>query len=145
MNLNDAQSLAADLMQQHKLPREWSFGFDRSKVRFGKCDYGKKRISLSRHLVEANGIAVVRETILHEIAHALAPRRRPRTGLAIARPVDRLQWQPLLRQRSRATQAQVPRHLPRLPPSHLPPPPHRHRLRQVRTHLRPQIRLHLDA
>ena len=80
MDLNDARSLAADLMQQHKLPREWSFGFDRSKVRFGKCDYGKKRISLSRYLVEANGIAAVRETILHEIAHALcATRRRARS------------------------------------------------------------------
>jgi SprT protein len=74
MNLSSAQSLAAALMQQHNLAREWSFDFDRSKVRFGKCDYGKKRISLSRHLVEANGIEAVRETILHEIAHALAPR-----------------------------------------------------------------------
>jgi predicted SprT family Zn-dependent metalloprotease len=74
MTLDDARSLAAELMQQHKLPRQWSFAFDRSKVRFGKCDYGKKRISLSRHLVEANGIEAVRETILHEIAHALAPR-----------------------------------------------------------------------
>jgi hypothetical protein len=63
MNLDDARSLAADLMQQYKLPRERAFGFDRSKARFGKCDYGKKRISLSRHLVEANGIAAVRETI----------------------------------------------------------------------------------
>ena len=74
MNLSAAQILAVALMRKHKLPRDWSFGFDRSKVRFGKCDYGKKRISLSRHLVEANGIAAVRETILHEIAHALAPR-----------------------------------------------------------------------
>jgi SprT protein len=74
MNLNDARTLAADLMRKHRLPREWAFGFDRSKVRFGKCDYGKKRISLSRHLVEANGVAAVRETVLHEIAHALAPR-----------------------------------------------------------------------
>jgi SprT protein len=74
MNLNDARALAADLMRKHNLPREWSFGFDRSKVRFGKCDYRHKRISLSRYLVEANQVEAVRETILHEIAHALAPR-----------------------------------------------------------------------
>jgi SprT protein len=74
MNISSTRSLAAELMQQHKLPRQWSFDFDRSKVRFGKCDYRNKRISLSRHLVEANGIEAVRETILHEIAHALAPR-----------------------------------------------------------------------
>jgi predicted SprT family Zn-dependent metalloprotease len=74
MNLTDVHSLATELMLQHKLPREWSFAFDRSKVRFGKCDYRHQQISLSRHLVEANGIEAVRETILHEIAHALAPR-----------------------------------------------------------------------
>ena len=74
MNFDDAHSLATNLMSKHKLPREWSFGFDRSKVRFGKCDYRHKRISLSRYLVEANGVEAVRETILHEIAHALAPR-----------------------------------------------------------------------
>ena len=74
MNLDDAHTLAAELMHQHKLPRQWSFTFDRSKVRFGKCDYRHKRISLSQHLVEANGVEAVRETILHEIAHALAPR-----------------------------------------------------------------------
>ena len=39
MNLDDARSLAATLMQQHNVPQDWSFGFDHSKVRFGKCDY----------------------------------------------------------------------------------------------------------
>ena len=53
--------------------REWSFCFDRSKVRFGKCDYRRKRISLSGHLVDLNDEQSVRDTILHEIAHALAP------------------------------------------------------------------------
>jgi predicted SprT family Zn-dependent metalloprotease len=73
MKLDDARSLAIALMQRHDLPRDWSFAFDGSKVRFGKCDYRNKRISLSRCLVEANAVEVVRETILHEIAHALAP------------------------------------------------------------------------
>jgi predicted SprT family Zn-dependent metalloprotease len=61
-------------MRVHKVPPAWSFQFDRSKVRFGKCNYGKKEISLSRYLVELNDELEVRETILHEIAHALAPR-----------------------------------------------------------------------
>jgi predicted SprT family Zn-dependent metalloprotease len=74
MNLDEARSLAVALMREHNVPRDWSFGFDRSKVRFGKCDYGKKKLSLSSYLVEANKVDAVRETILHEIAHALAPR-----------------------------------------------------------------------
>ena len=68
--------LAEELMREHRVPREWSFGFDRSKVRFGKCDYRRKRISLSSHLVDLNDEYSVRDTILHEIAHALAPAAR---------------------------------------------------------------------
>jgi SprT protein len=74
MTLKQAEELAKRLMRLHKLPREWSFAFDRSKVRFGKCDYRRKQISLSRYLVELNGEEEVQDTILHEIAHALAPR-----------------------------------------------------------------------
>jgi predicted SprT family Zn-dependent metalloprotease len=74
MTLAQAQKLAEYLMRLHKLPAEWSFEFDRSKVRFGKCNYCKKQISLSKYLVELNGEDEVRDTIHHEIAHALAPR-----------------------------------------------------------------------
>jgi SprT protein len=74
MELAQARKLADDLMRLHKLSPKWTFTFDRSKVSFGKCFYSKKQISLSRHLVELNDEAEVRDTILHEIAHALAPR-----------------------------------------------------------------------
>ena len=74
MTLTEARQLAHDLMRLHKVPAVWSFQFDHSKVRFGKCNYTKKEISLSRHLVQLNSEAEVRDTILHEIAHALAPR-----------------------------------------------------------------------
>jgi predicted SprT family Zn-dependent metalloprotease len=74
MTLEQAQRLAEDLLRLHKLWPGWSFAFDHSKIRFGKCNYGKRQISLSRHLVQLNDETQVRETILHEIAHALAPR-----------------------------------------------------------------------
>ena len=74
MNLVEARKLALRLMHQHGVPADWAFQFDRSKVRFGKCNYGRKQISLSQHLVELNDESEVRETILHEIAHALLPR-----------------------------------------------------------------------
>jgi predicted SprT family Zn-dependent metalloprotease len=60
-------------MEQHGLLPEWSFTFDRSKVRFGSCHYRRRQISLSEYLVELNSKDEVRDTILHEIAHALAP------------------------------------------------------------------------
>lgn len=74
MTLKEAQELAIGLMRLHRVPSDWSFTFDRSKVRFGKCNYRKKQISLSKYLVDLNDEEEVRDTILHEIAHALAPR-----------------------------------------------------------------------
>jgi predicted SprT family Zn-dependent metalloprotease len=74
MLLQDAHELALGLMRRYRLLPVWKFEFDRSKVRFGKCAYGTKTISLSRYLVELNAESEVRDTILHEIAHALAPR-----------------------------------------------------------------------
>ena len=73
MELAQARKLAEDLMRLHKLLPKWSFKFDRSKVSFGKCYYAKKQISLSQYLVELNEEDEVRDTILHEIAHALTP------------------------------------------------------------------------
>jgi predicted SprT family Zn-dependent metalloprotease len=75
MTLAEARELANQLMEKHKHLPHWSFHFDRSKVRFGRCNYGKKQISLSKYLVELNDEPEVRDTILHEIAHALLPRR----------------------------------------------------------------------
>ena len=60
-------------MQAHGLIKQgWRFQFDTAKRRFGVCRYGRKRIGLSKPLTEANDIEQVRDTILHEIAHALA-------------------------------------------------------------------------
>lgn len=72
MDLHIAETLAKQLMCQHGLGY-WIFEFDRSKKRFGACDYRRKVVSLSRALVEVNIEKEVRDTILHEIAHALTP------------------------------------------------------------------------
>lgn len=73
MNLKDARHLANTLMGYHGLVN-WSFDFDKAKVRFGCCNYRKRKITLSRELTTLNSEAWVRETILHEIAHALVGR-----------------------------------------------------------------------
>lgn len=83
MNLHDAQQLALYLMRENGLGGTgWSVGFDGARKRYGLCDYGHKRISLSKYLVELNDEDSVRGTILHEIAHALTPSYEPSHGYA---------------------------------------------------------------
>jgi predicted SprT family Zn-dependent metalloprotease len=72
MELSVAHTLALRLMAEHGLAG-WTFGFDRAVRRFGCCHYDDKRITLSAKLVELNHESQVRQTILHEIAHALEP------------------------------------------------------------------------
>lgn len=76
MQLDKARKIAEEFMVVHGLadqkPYCWTFAFDNARVRFGLCNYRQKRISLSRHLVRMNSEDRVRDTILHEIAHALA-------------------------------------------------------------------------
>jgi predicted SprT family Zn-dependent metalloprotease len=72
MNLHLARIQARTLMQQHGLA-DWMFRFDHARRRFGSCRYGRKIITLSKHLTFLNAEEQVRDTILHEIAHALTP------------------------------------------------------------------------
>ena len=77
MDLAQAEELANELLRKHGLANTWTFHFDRAVLRFGSCQYRRKRITLSAHLTMLNDEEQVRDTILHEIAHALAP---PRAG-----------------------------------------------------------------
>ncbi len=72
MNLYEARNLARSLMAAHNLTG-WTFTFDHARRRFGACSPTRKRITLSRALTLLNGEGEVRDTILHEIAHALTP------------------------------------------------------------------------
>lgn len=75
MDLNRAQQLAVKLMEEHNLfEAGWRFGFDTAKRRFGCCNYTYKQITLSKALVLVNDEARVKNTILHEIAHAIVGR-----------------------------------------------------------------------
>lgn len=72
MDLYSALDLGKQLMSQHGLTQAgWKFGFDNSVRRFGVCKYRLRSISLSKHLVRLNSDIQVKDTILHEIAHAL--------------------------------------------------------------------------
>jgi predicted SprT family Zn-dependent metalloprotease len=57
-------------MAQHGL-RGWSFAFNRRKEAVGLCVFDRRTIELSIYFVERNPEEEIRDTILHEIAHAL--------------------------------------------------------------------------
>jgi predicted SprT family Zn-dependent metalloprotease len=75
MNTFAAELLAKQLMLKHGLTVDgWSFVWDGARRRFGVCKHDRKQIGLSRPLTSLNTEAEVKNTILHEIAHALAVR-----------------------------------------------------------------------
>jgi len=70
--LAETRALAVSLMDEHGLS-DWNFEFDQALTRAGQCDHRNKTISLSSHLMPLWTEDQRRDTILHEIAHALTP------------------------------------------------------------------------
>ena len=68
--LAEAIEAATELMQEHGLTG-WRIKLDHARRRAGQCDYSTKVISLSRLYVRVAEKDHIRDTILHEIAHAL--------------------------------------------------------------------------
>jgi predicted SprT family Zn-dependent metalloprotease len=71
MDLQEAEGRVRGLMVQHGLS-DWTFRWDRAIRRFGYCLARQKVISLSQQLVALNEWPQVENTILHEVAHAIA-------------------------------------------------------------------------
>jgi len=76
--LINAKQFAERKLTEHGLT-DWRFAFDDAKTRFGVCNFAKKKITVSLPLFHALKEDVreekVKDTILHEIAHALAGNR----------------------------------------------------------------------
>ena len=70
MHTATALRLARSLLDEHGLGA-WTVGLDRAKTRAGATHFRHRRITLSAPLTRAHDEALVRDTILHEIAHAL--------------------------------------------------------------------------
>jgi predicted SprT family Zn-dependent metalloprotease len=75
MDLRQAETLANELMRKHGLFNSiaWKFRWNNRKRAAGICSYGARVIGLSKVLTSFATEAEVRDTILHEIAHALTP------------------------------------------------------------------------
>jgi predicted SprT family Zn-dependent metalloprotease len=70
VDLDSAAALALRLMKRHGLT-DWTLVFDNAKTRAGVCRYDRRQIGLSQPLTRFHVDEEVRDTILHEIAHAL--------------------------------------------------------------------------
>ncbi|WP_345752676.1 SprT-like domain-containing protein [Microbacterium rhizophilus] len=70
-DLNRVRVWAQALLDLHLDP-SWTFGFDNAKRRAGLCDYTRKRITVSRYLTARYDDDTNHQTLLHEVAHALA-------------------------------------------------------------------------
>ncbi|WP_176770701.1 SprT-like domain-containing protein [Microbacterium sp. 77mftsu3.1] len=66
-----ARVLARELMDEHGLT-DWRIRIDNTTRRLGACDRSRKTILLSRQYITAGSAQQTRDTILHEIGHALA-------------------------------------------------------------------------
>jgi len=66
----DAEKLAKDLINKY-IPG-WGFAWIRSQRCYGKCSFSEHCIKLSLPLVQRNTVVETTNTILHEIAHAMA-------------------------------------------------------------------------
>lgn len=72
MNIQDAEKIARELMAKH-LDDSWTLAFNSKLTALGQCNYTQKKILLSKPLTEVNNEQILREVVLHEIAHALTP------------------------------------------------------------------------
>lgn len=70
VKLETVRDMAIELMVTHGL-EDWKFEFDRASQRAGLCRRSDKTISLSEPLMTLWTLDQCRDTILHEIAHAL--------------------------------------------------------------------------
>jgi predicted SprT family Zn-dependent metalloprotease len=71
MDLKALAAIASERLAEHGLTG-WTFGFSDSKRRLGACHYRKKSIAIGAYYARHNPEPAVMDTLLHEIAHALA-------------------------------------------------------------------------
>lgn len=78
MNTVDAENIALRLIDTllnnvpGKQHNNWKFAWNNRKTAFGVCNHTRKTIYLSRYLTATEQREAIEQTILHEIAHAIA-------------------------------------------------------------------------
>lgn len=70
LRAREVSQLACETLSYYGLT-DWSFTLNRRKRDMGLCLYDPKVIALSVHFVQLNDEETIRDTLLHEVAHAL--------------------------------------------------------------------------
>ena len=76
MDLKELETVASREMTKYEL-HGWTFGLANTKRRLGVCKYRTKRIEIAEYYARNSPQESVLDTLLHEIAHAIAG---PKTG-----------------------------------------------------------------
>lgn len=71
MDLKKLETIALQELRKNGLDG-WTFGFSNAKRRLGACKYRQKRIEIAEFYARNSPDESVLDTLLHEIAHALA-------------------------------------------------------------------------
>ena len=71
MDLHEVESIAKQELLKHGLTT-WSFAWAKTKRRQGVCKYRSRRIEIAEYYARHNPREKVLDTLMHEIAHALA-------------------------------------------------------------------------
>lgn len=108
MDLRDAFALAEHLLETHGLG-DWRVRYDGAKRRAGICRFRDKALGLSAPLTALHSEHEVRDTILHEIAHALVGPRHGHDG----------EWRRVAREIGCSGERCVPADAPRVEPAWL--------------------------
>lgn len=77
LTLSQVESLANELIAFHTaagdIPTGWTFKFNRQTSAVGLCVYRDRTIQVSKKWAEVLDEKIIKNTILHEIAHAITP------------------------------------------------------------------------
>jgi predicted SprT family Zn-dependent metalloprotease len=76
MELKELEAIAAQELSKNGL-HDWTFGLSNAKRRLGVCKFRSKRVEISGYYARNSPRESVLDTLLHEIAHAIAG---PRAG-----------------------------------------------------------------
>ncbi|QEH35786.1 SprT-like family protein [Aquisphaera giovannonii] len=71
MDLDRLEGIAREELARHGL-HAWTFGLSKARRRLGVCKYHRKRIEIAEYYARNSPEASVLDTLLHEIAHAIA-------------------------------------------------------------------------
>ncbi len=71
MDLGQLEAIAAQELRKHGL-HGWTFGLAKTRRRLGACKFKSKRIEIAEYYARNSPEESVLDTLLHEIAHAIA-------------------------------------------------------------------------